>query len=79
MLALNPGRRKRFYASMKKKAIAKRPRGRPATGKGEQVVVRIQPDLMDALDKQVEATGAGTRAEAIRRILAAFLKQQGVL
>ena len=46
-------------------------RGRPATGKGLTVGVRLQPDALDALDGwrllQPDAPG---RPEAIRRLLA---------
>lgn len=62
-----------------KKIEPKRPRGRPATGKGEQVNVRLLPDLLAALDKQVAETGAESRAEAIRQIVTAFLKRRGLL
>jgi metal-responsive CopG/Arc/MetJ family transcriptional regulator len=54
-------------------------RGRPATGRGEQVNVRLLPDLLNALDKQVAATGAESRAAAIREILASYLKRKGLL
>ena len=64
---------------MKEKLAEKRPRGRPATGKGEQVVVRCQPDLLAALDKHVEATGAESRAAAIREVLTAHFKRKGFL
>ncbi|WP_415019787.1 ribbon-helix-helix protein, CopG family [Aestuariivirga sp.] len=56
----------------------KRPGPKP-TGKGEQVVVRIQPDLMSALDKHVEATGAESRAAAIREVLVGYLRRKGLL
>jgi hypothetical protein len=65
-------------AQMKKNAKKKKPGPKP-TGKGEQVVVRLQPDLLGALDKQVEATGAETRAAAIREVLAGYLKRKGLL
>lgn len=53
--------------------------GPKPTGKGEQVVVRIQPDLMTALDKQVVAIEAESRAAAIRKILSEYLKKRGFL
>lgn len=62
-----------------KEKMEKRPRGRPATGKGEQVVVRIQPDLMVALDKHVAAMGAESRAAAIREVLAGYFKRRGLM
>jgi hypothetical protein len=46
-------------------------RGRPATGRGEQVQVRLQPLLMRQLDLWREnRTDAPTRPEAIRRLIA---------
>ncbi len=63
-----------------KERVVKRPRGRPVTtGKGEQVVVRILPDLMAALDTQVAATSAESRASAIRKILTDYFKRKGIL
>ena len=51
-------------------------RGRPATGKGVQVVVRLQPDDLDALDAHIAAQPEPkpTRPEAIRRVLAKGLR-----
>jgi hypothetical protein len=45
--------------------------GPPATGKGEQVVVRIQPDPMGRLDAWIarQEEPRPTRAEAIRRLV----------
>jgi hypothetical protein len=49
-------------------------RGRPATGKGTQVVVRLQPNMLGALDAWCEAQNpVPTRPEAIRRILTEML------
>jgi hypothetical protein len=54
--------------------------GRPVTtGKGELIGVRILPDLLGALDKHVEATGAESRAAAIREVLAGYFKRRGLL
>lgn len=46
-------------------------RGRPATGKGVQVVVRLQPDQLAQLDAWIEEqpSPAPTRPEAVRRLL----------
>jgi hypothetical protein len=45
-------------------------RGRPATGRGEQVQVRLQPLLMRQLDLWRETrVDAPTRPEAIRRLI----------
>jgi len=54
--------------------------GRPVTtGKGELVGVRILPDLLAALDKQVEESGAESRAEAIREIISNYLRRKGFM
>lgn len=53
--------------------------GPKSTGKGEQVVVRLQPDLLGAVDKHLEATGAESRAAAIRHVLTDFFKRKGLL
>lgn len=54
--------------------------GRPVTtGKGEQINVRLLPDLLGALDKHVAATGAESRAAAIREVLAGYFKRKGLL
>jgi hypothetical protein len=46
-------------------------RGRPATGRGEQVQVRLQPLLMRQLDLWREnRVDSPTRPEAIRRLIA---------
>ena len=53
-------------------------RGRPATGKGLQVVVRLQPDLLELVDAYCERfSDAPSRPEAIRRLIAEKLKGQG--
>jgi hypothetical protein len=46
-------------------------RGPPATGIGEQVVVRLQPAAMKMLDAWRAAQGepCPTRAEALRRLM----------
>lgn len=44
-------------------------RGRPGTGKGQQVVVRLQPDLLALLDDFTEREGLKGRPEAVRAIL----------
>jgi hypothetical protein len=50
--------------------LAKKRRGPPPTGKGVQVVVRLQPDPLGAIDKWVaKQPGHPTRAEAIRRLV----------
>ena len=55
-------------------------RGRPTTGIGKAMGLRLYPDLERALDafiaKQKEPIG---RPEAIRRILANFLTRRGFL
>jgi metal-responsive CopG/Arc/MetJ family transcriptional regulator len=48
--------------------ITKKRRGPLPTGKGTLIGVRLQPDLLDALDKWAKPSGIG-RPEAIRRLL----------
>jgi hypothetical protein len=64
---------------MKKKTVlAKKRRGPQATGKGTQVVVRLQPKPLSALDAWAEAQDdKPTRAEAIRRLVELGLKANG--
>jgi hypothetical protein len=59
----------------KQTVLAKKRRGPAPTGKGVQVVVRLQPDPLDALDKWAAKQGdQPTRAEAIRRLVEIGLK-----
>ena len=44
-------------------------RGRPATGKGELIGVRLQPDQLAVVDKWAEDNGGLTRPEAVRRLI----------
>ena len=54
--------------------------GRPVTtGKGELIGVRLLPDLLGAVDKHKEATGAESRAAAIRQVLTDYLKRRGLI
>lgn len=59
--------------------------GRPATGKGTPVMVRMQPDLLAALDRWIDEAGAVkgkaalTRPEAVRRLAAETLQKTGLL
>lgn len=59
----------------------KKPRGRPATGKGVPVQVRLQPELEQAVDAAIAAAPdpKPTRPELIRRALAAWLRGEGFL
>jgi metal-responsive CopG/Arc/MetJ family transcriptional regulator len=61
------------------KKVEKSKPGPKPTGKGEQVNVRLLPDLLMALDMQVTATGAESRAAAIREIMSGYLKRKGLL
>jgi hypothetical protein len=54
-------------------------RGRPATGKGLPVQVRLQPDLLAALDSAMPDLQESSRPEAIRRILRDWLIGHGFL
>jgi hypothetical protein len=59
----------------KQTVLAKKRRGPAPTGKGVQVVVRLQPDPLSALDKWVaKQEDQPTRAEAIRRLVELGLK-----
>ena len=50
--------------------LAKKRRGPAPTGKGVQVVVRLQPEPLTALDKwAAKQADKPTRAEAIRRLV----------
>jgi hypothetical protein len=54
--------------------------GRPATGKGELIGVRIQPAPLSALDAFVSDQRVPvSRPEAIRVILTKFLRSRGYL
>jgi hypothetical protein len=54
----------------KKTVLAKKRRGPAPTGKGVQVVVRLQPDPLRALDGwAAKQNDHPTRAEAIRRLV----------
>jgi hypothetical protein len=54
--------------------IPKKKRGRPATGKGEGVLVRLQPDQLKALDRWIATQDASlTRPEAIRAMMETVL------
>jgi hypothetical protein len=54
--------------------IPKKKRGRPATGKGEGVLVRLQPDQLNALDSWIAKQDASlTRPEAIRAMMETIL------
>jgi hypothetical protein len=56
-----------------KTMLAKKRRGPAPTGKGVQVVVRLQPDLLTELDAMIAAQPKRrpTRAHAIREIMKA--------
>jgi hypothetical protein len=60
----------------KKTVLAKKKRGPAPTGKGTQVVVRMQPDPLAALDGWIEKQKEPdlTRPEAIRRLVELGLK-----
>ena len=57
----------------------KKKRGPPATGKGEQIVVRMQPAPLSRLDAWIELQPdpKPSRAEAIRRLLEERFSQKG--
>lgn len=48
----------------------KKPRGRPATGIGQLIGVRMQPDEIEALDQWINRQDdKPTRPEAVRRLV----------
>ena len=54
--------------------IPKKKPGRPATGKGEGVLVRLQPDQLKALDAWIAKQSRPlTRPEAIRAMMETIL------
>lgn len=62
------------------KTITKNKRGRPATGLGSLIGVRLQPELLAAVDAAAAAEpDTPTRPEMIRRILASALETKGYL
>lgn len=63
--------------SAQEKMLAKK-RGRPAIGKGQQVVVRLHPNLLSPLDDWIAAQPdpKPTRPEAIRIALEDWLGDQ---
>ena len=61
------------------KVDRKRRAGRPAIGKGVQVVVRMQQDLLVPLDKYVASTSAKSRAAVVRDLLREFFRQKGMM
>lgn len=55
--------------------LARKRRGPAPTGKGHQVVVRLQPDQLAALDTWIAGQpDRPSRPEAVRRLLAGALK-----
>lgn len=63
--------------------VPKKKRGPDPTGKGTQVQVRVQPDLLEALDKLVDALsddgGSASRADALRFALRTYMESDGFL
>jgi len=67
---------------MKKQiVIPRKKRGPPATGKGEPVVVRMQPPMLAGLDTWIakQRQPFPTRPEAIRRLVEIALKSESRL
>lgn len=61
---------------MKRQAVKiRKKRGPPATGKGAQIQVRLQPDDLSAVDNWIaEQDSAPTRPEAIRTLVRQALR-----
>jgi hypothetical protein len=62
----------------KRTVLAKKKRGPPPTGKGVQVVVRMQPAPLAALDAWVaKQKDQPSRPEAMRRLVEIGMKAKG--
>ncbi|WP_201788314.1 ribbon-helix-helix domain-containing protein [Mesorhizobium sp. ORS 3428] len=59
--------------------VPKKKRGPAPTGKGIQVQVRLQPELLAPLDKAAADLSETSRPEAVRRILREWLQANGYL
>lgn len=58
---------------------SRRKPGPPATGKGIPVQVRVQPDLLDGVDRFIAEEAPGiSRPEAIRRLTVEALQKMGL-
>lgn len=61
-------------------SVNKKSRGRPSTGVGTLVGVRLQPELLSALDAySTHADGTPSRPETVRRIVRDWLIANGYL
>ena len=57
--------------------ISRKRRGPPPTGKGEPILVRLQPALLSKLDEWITNSDSPlTRPEAIRRLIEFALKAE---
>lgn len=63
---------------MASSADNKKPRGRPPTGIGTLVGVRLQPDQLALVDAWRERHGVKSRPEAIREMVAALIRMGGL-
>ena len=59
--------------------VARKKRGRPATGETPHVSIRLSEPVLAAVDRWADKNGAENRSEAIRRILTDYLKRRGLL
>lgn len=64
---------------MQEKNGTKKPRGRPATGRGTQIQVRLHDDLLSPLDKVQAEFDLASRPDAVRFVLKEWLQSQGRL
>jgi len=61
-------------------AVTKKPRGRPRTGIGRNVGLRLYADMEEAIEAwAADQPDKPSRVEAIRRILDDYLKAKGYL
>lgn len=64
-------------SDQQKNDTKKRGRGRPATGLGTPVMVRLQPDMLDWLDaKRAAPDPELTRPQMMRRVLEEVMKAE---
>jgi hypothetical protein len=61
---------------VRQSVVSQKKRGPPATGKGEPIMVRIQPDRLKEIDAWIAyQEDKPSRPEAIRRLVALSLRQ----
>ncbi|MGX5830343.1 ribbon-helix-helix protein, CopG family [Mesorhizobium sp. 43Arga] len=59
--------------------LTRKKRGPAPTGKGTLIGVRLQPQMLAALDEAAAALQETSRPEVVRRLLREWLKENGYL